>query len=161
VNVKPLIDFISQSPAQTALAGEHLGAACEGGEVVWLSGDLGAGKTVFAQGMARGLGIEAAVNSPTFTVLKEYRGRLRFNHFDFYRLSGQARNVWEEFSEYRRSDAVCVVEWGEHGQEFLGEDYLRVSLQHVSATKRSIQFTARGAAYGDVSRRFQALAFRG
>ncbi len=160
MNVKPLIDFISQSPAQTALAGEHLGVACKGGEVVWLSGELGAGKTVFAQGMARGLGVEAPVNSPTFTVLKEYRGRLRFYHFDFYRLAGQARDVWAEFSEYRASDAVCVVEWGEHGQEFLGEEYLKVSIRHISATKRAIQLPARGALYADVSRRFQSVAFR-
>jgi len=160
VNLKSPIDFISQSPVQTALAGEHLGAACQGGEVVWLSGDLGAGKTVLAQGMARGLGVQAEVNSPTFTVLKEYTGRLVFNHFDFYRLDGQARDPWAEFSDYRRPDAVCVVEWGEHGRDFLEDSYLKVSLRLISATKRSIQIIAQGDAYDEVLRRFQALAFR-
>ena len=159
--MKSLIDFISQSPAQTALAGEHLGAACTGGEVVWLSGDLGAGKTVLAQGMARGLGVTAAVNSPTFTVLKEYTGRLGFNHFDFYRLDGQARDPWAEFSDYQLPEAVCVVEWGEHGRDFLGDTYLKVSLRLISATKRSIQMMARGAAHEELLHRFQALAFRG
>lgn len=155
-----LIDFISQSPSQTLLAGEHLGAACEGGEVVWLSGALGAGKTVLAQGIARGLGVDGPVTSPTFTVLKEYQGRLALHHFDFYRLEDQIRDVWAEFADYQRPDAVCVVEWAEHGQEFLGEQYLRVALRHVSASKRAVQVAARGACYGQLLRRFQSLAFR-
>jgi tRNA threonylcarbamoyladenosine biosynthesis protein TsaE len=154
------IDFISQSAEQTRLAGEHLGAACRGGEVFWLSGLLGAGKTVLTQGIARGLGIEKTVTSPTFTVLKEYAGRLNLYHFDFYRLETQTRDPWAEFSDYLQPDAVCVVEWAEHGEEFLGERYLRVNLRYISSGKRAIQLTAHGTEYHELLRRFQTMAFR-
>lgn len=160
MQTKPLLDFISQSPEQTALAGEHLGAVCEGGEVLLLSGALGAGKTVLAQGIARGLGVRVTVTSPTFTVLKEYQGRLALNHFDFYRLENQIRDAEEEFAEYRRPDAVCVVEWAEHAPSFMPAEHLRIALRFVSASKRSVQLIPRGARYEALVRRFQALAFR-
>jgi tRNA threonylcarbamoyladenosine biosynthesis protein TsaE len=160
MTVKSSIDFISQSPEQTLLAGEHVGTACRGGEVLWLSGPLGAGKTVFTQGLARGLGIKKTVTSPTFTILKEYSGRLRLHHFDFYRLETQTRDPLAEFEEYLRPDAVCVVEWAEHGSELLGEHYLRVNLRYVSQGKRAIQLLAYGSEYEDLARRFQSEAFR-
>ncbi|MGH2388772.1 MAG: tRNA (adenosine(37)-N6)-threonylcarbamoyltransferase complex ATPase subunit type 1 TsaE [Chloroflexota bacterium] len=160
MSVKSPIDFISQSPEQTLLTGEHLGAACRGGEIVWLSGALGAGKTVLTQGIARGLEIEKTVTSPTFTVLKEYAGRLNLFHFDFYRLETQTRDPWAEFSDYLRSDAVCVVEWAEHGLAFLGESYLRVNLRYISFGKRAIQLVAHGNEYDELLHRFQSMAFR-
>jgi tRNA threonylcarbamoyladenosine biosynthesis protein TsaE len=157
---KPALDFISQSPEQTLLAGEHLGAVCEGGEVLWLSGALGSGKTVFAQGVAKGLGIVEQVTSPTFTVLKEYRGRLSLFHFDFYRFEGQARDAVMEFEEYQRPDSVCVVEWAEHAIDFLPHEHLRIAIRLVSPSKRSIQVYAHGSRYESLLQRFQALAFR-
>jgi tRNA threonylcarbamoyladenosine biosynthesis protein TsaE len=157
---KAILDFISQSPEQTLLAGEHLGTVCEGGEVIWLSGPLGSGKTVLARGIARGLGIEGAVTSPTFTILKEYRGRLALHHFDFYRLEGQERDAEAEFAEYRRRDAVCVVEWAEHAPGFIPDEHLRISLRFVSQSKRAVQMVPQGADYEALIRRFQALAFR-
>ena len=160
MSVKSPLDFISQSPEQTLLAGEHLGAACRGGEVVWLSGALGAGKTVLTQGLARGLGIAQTVTSPTFTVLKEYSGRLRLYHFDFYRLDTQTRDPLAEFSDYLSAGAVCVVEWAEHGRELLGERYLRVNLRYISVGKRAIQLLGYGDEYEDLLCRFQSMAFR-
>jgi tRNA threonylcarbamoyladenosine biosynthesis protein TsaE len=160
MSIKPLLDFISQSPEQTLLAGEHLGSVCEGGEVIWLAGALGAGKTVLAQGIALGLGVQGQVTSPTFTLLKEYWGSLKFNHFDFYRLDGQVRDAETEFAEYQQPDAVCVVEWAEHAAAFLPDDYLRITLRYVSPSKRAIQLAAFGHAYENLLRRFQALAFR-
>jgi tRNA threonylcarbamoyladenosine biosynthesis protein TsaE len=157
---KPSVDFISQSPEQTHLAGEHLGSVCKGGEVVCLSGVLGSGKTALAQGIARGLGIVEYVTSPTFTVLKEYRGRLNFFHFDFYRFEKQARAADIEFGEYLRRDAVCVVEWAEHAAEFLPEEHLLVKMRLVSQSKRAIQVFAHGSRYDDLIQRFHSLAFR-
>jgi tRNA threonylcarbamoyladenosine biosynthesis protein TsaE len=157
---KAILDFISQSQEQTLLAGEHLGTVCEGGEVIWLSGPLGSGKTVVAQGIARGLGVAATVTSPTFTILKEYRGRLALHHFDFYRLEGQERDAEAEFAEYRRPDAVCVVEWAEHAPAFIPDEHLRISLRFVSQSKRAVQMVPRGEYYEALVRRFQALAFR-
>ena len=158
--VKSLLDFISQSPEQTALTGELLGSVCEGGEVLWLEGPLGAGKTVLAQGIARSLGIAEPVTSPTFTVLKEYQGRLALCHFDFYRLAGMERSPELEFAEYQSPDAVCVVEWAEHAPDFLPEEYLRLQLRFVSQTKRAVALMPYGARYEALSRRFQAVAFR-
>jgi tRNA threonylcarbamoyladenosine biosynthesis protein TsaE len=160
IQTRSALDFISQSPEQTLLAGEHLGAVCEGGEVIWLSGALGAGKTVLAQGVARGLGITALVTSPTFTVLKEYRGRLNLHHFDFYRLEHQDRDAVAEFIEYQRPDAVCVVEWAEHAVEFIPDTFLRVAMRAISPSKRSIQVLTQGDRYDALVQRFQALAFR-
>src|SRR5437879_119765 len=123
---KPVLDFISQSPEQTFLTGEHLGSVCEGGEVLWLIGALGSGKTVLAQGLAKGLGIVTPVTSPTFTVLKEYRGRFNFFHFDFYRFEGQARDADWEFADYLRNDSVCAIEWAEHAINFMPPEHLQV-----------------------------------
>src|SRR5579859_1515897 len=155
LQTRSVLDFISQSPEQTLLAGEHLGTVCEGDEVVWLSGALGAGKTVLAQGVARGLGITALVTSPTFTVLKEYRGRLNLHHFDFYRLEHQDRDSVAEFIEYQRPDAVCVVEWAEHAVEFIPDSHLRVTMRPISPSKRAIQLAAQGTQCDTLVQRFQ------
>ena len=157
---KPLLDFISQSPEQTLLAGELLGSVCEGGEVFWLEGPLGSGKTALTKGIARGLGVTAPVTSPTFTLLKEYTGRLALYHFDFYRLEGTGTAAEIEFAEYLAPDAVCVVEWAERALEFLPEDHLRIQLRFVSPTKRALVFFPQGPRYEELSRRFHALAFR-
>jgi len=158
--VKPHLDFISHSPEQTHITGELLGGVCQGGEVIWLEGPLGAGKTVLAQGIARGLGVEEAVTSPTFMLLKEYSGRLPFNHFDFYRLEGSERNISLEFAEYQDSRAVCVVEWAEYAPGFLPDQYLHLQLRYVSATKRAVVLLPVGTRYETLLRQFQAVAFR-
>jgi tRNA threonylcarbamoyladenosine biosynthesis protein TsaE len=160
MTVKPLLDFVSHSPEQTARIGEVLGSVCEGGEVFWLEGPMGAGKTVLTQGIARGLGIADSVTSPTFTLLKEYQGRLALHHFDFYRLEGMERQPAWEFADYQTSDAVCVVEWAEHALEFLPDEYLRLQLRYISPTKRAAVFMPHGARYEALIRQFQAIAFR-
>jgi tRNA threonylcarbamoyladenosine biosynthesis protein TsaE len=157
---KSAVDFISQSPEQTHLVGEHLGSVCQGGEVVCLSGALGCGKTALAQGIGRGLGVTASVTSPTFTVLKEYTGRLNLYHFDFYRFEQQIRAADVEFGEYLRDDAVCVVEWAEHAVEFLPDAHLLVRMRMVSPSKRAIQFVPQGLRYEELVQRFHSLAFR-
>jgi tRNA threonylcarbamoyladenosine biosynthesis protein TsaE len=157
---KPILDFISQSPDQTVLAGELLGQACEGGEVIRLEGPLGAGKTVLAQGIARGLGITVPVTSPTFTLLKEYQGRLTLYHFDFYRLQESDRNAEREFAEYFQPDAVCVIEWAEYAHGFLPEEHLHLSMRYISTTKRALVLTPHGAVHEALVRRFREAAFR-
>ena len=91
------------SPEETSQVGRLLGDVCQGGETILLEGDLGAGKTTFTQGLAAGLGVDAAVVSPTFIILREYDGRLPLYHFDFYRLEGTGRAVDLEFDEYLRA----------------------------------------------------------
>lgn len=157
---KARLDFISHNVEQTALTGDLLGDLCTGGEVIRLEGVLGAGKTVLAQGIAKGLGVIEAVTSPTFTLLKEYRGRLVLNHFDFYRLEGDARTPELEFEDYQGEGAVCVIEWAEHAPAFLPEEHLHVELRPVSPTKRAVVLIGHGDRYEDLVRRFRAIAFR-
>jgi len=112
--------FISHSPAETEALGEKLGRAAERGLVLALSGDLGAGKTQFVKGLARGLGISARVHSPTFTLVNEYGGgRLKLFHLDLYRLETPAQILSAGIEEFLSPDGVAVIEWAE--RLFAGE----------------------------------------
>jgi len=105
---------ISPSPADTIAHGHALAATLRRGDVLALSGDLGAGKTHFVKGLAAGLGAPASVTSPTFTLLHEYRGgRLPLYHFDFYRLDHADEALRIGLDEYLFGDGVCVIEWAE------------------------------------------------
>jgi tRNA threonylcarbamoyladenosine biosynthesis protein TsaE len=106
--------FISHSPAETGSLGERWGRAAQRGLVIGLSGDLGAGKTQFVKGIARGLGITARVHSPTFTLVNEYGGgRLRLFHLDLYRLETRGQMVSAGLEEFLQPDGVTVIEWAE------------------------------------------------
>ncbi len=107
-------EFITHSPEETFALAKSIGEQLKGGETVLLSGELGAGKTVFAKGLAAGLGIEPAeVTSPTFTLINAHDGRLRFYHVDLYRLDdGAHRNLGLE-EIFDDEKAVSVIEWAE------------------------------------------------
>lgn len=106
--------FVSHSREDTIALGELIGAGAPGGAVIAFRGDLGAGKTTLSKGIARGLGIEEEVTSPTYTIVSEYRGRLALYHIDAYRLSGEA-----DFAEIGGREileapgSLCLVEWSE------------------------------------------------
>ena len=105
---------ISHSPAETIALARTLAAALRRGDVLALSGDLGAGKTHFVKGLAAGLGTAASVTSPTFTLLHEYPGgRLPLYHFDFYRLDAADEALKIGLDEYLDGDGACVIEWAE------------------------------------------------
>lgn len=140
--------YETNSPEETfALAG-RLGKQAEPGTVYTLTGDLGVGKTVFAQGMASGLGIEETVSSPTFTIIQVYDGgRLPFYHFDVYRIGDPEEMDEIGYEDYFYGDGVCLVEWAELIEELLpkmrthiviekdlekGPDYRRITLQEVT-----------------------------
>jgi len=112
--------FISHSPEETAALGEQWGRDAAPGWVIGLSGDLGAGKTQFVKGLARGLGITARVHSPTFALVNEYPGgRLPLAHLDLYRLDTPEQILAAGLEEYlRRPNAVTVVEWCDRWPEF-------------------------------------------
>jgi tRNA threonylcarbamoyladenosine biosynthesis protein TsaE len=106
--------FISHSPAETEALGEKFGRAAQSGFVFALSGDLGAGKTQFVKGLARGLGISARVHSPTFTLVNEYGGgRLKLFHLDLYRLETPSQILSAGVEEFLTPDGVSVIEWAE------------------------------------------------
>ncbi len=108
--------LVSRSLAETHRLGALLGELLVSGDVILLQGALGAGKTAFTQGIARGLGVTSTVNSPTFTILKEYVGRLSLYHFDLYRIETPEEVSALGFEDYFGGDGVSVVEWAERGE---------------------------------------------
>lgn len=117
------------SPEETHAAGRRVAQELEPGTVICLVGDLGAGKTVFAQGIAEGLGIGEPVCSPTFTLIQEYGGgRLPLYHFDVYRIDGPWDMDDLGYEEYFYGDGVCLVEWGSLIEELLPENTIYVNI---------------------------------
>jgi tRNA threonylcarbamoyladenosine biosynthesis protein TsaE len=149
-DVAPVM-LTSASVERTHALGRALGELARAGDVVLLEGELGAGKTAFTQGIGQGLGVAATINSPTFTILKEYEGRLPLYHFDFYRLDEPDELYELGFEDYFRGGGVCVVEWAERG-EFKDDeepvwdgDWLRVALSITGEDERTLACTAEGA----------------
>ena len=139
----------TRSAAETELLGECLGRVLEAGDVVTLSGDLGAGKTRFAQGVASGLGVDRAhpVTSPSYTILNEHQGRLPLYHFDFYRFGTGADLRDLGFEEYLAGAGVCLAEWPERLAGGFAEEYLEISIDVVGDETRKITVTHHGVAY--------------
>lgn len=132
----------TDSPEQTRELGERLGGLLRPGDVAALAGGLGAGKTVFVSGLARGLGVEdeRLVTSPTFVILHEYPGRISLYHFDLYRLE-RIQDVWDlGYEEYFEGRGVCAVEWAEKFPELFGPATLWVGLARTGETTRTIEF---------------------
>lgn len=103
--------YISKSVEDTYALAEKLAKRLKGGEVILLNGNLGAGKTTFTKGLAKALGVEEVVTSPTFTFMKEYKGRLSLYHFDMYRVEDEDELYELGLSDYLYMDGVCVIEW--------------------------------------------------
>ena len=124
------MEYCSNSVAETEALGEELARRLEPGAVVAFSGDLGAGKTAFVRGMARGLGIGERVTSPTFTIVNEYEGgRLPLFHFDMYRL-GSADELYDiGWEDYLVRGGVCAVEWSENIRKALEEGCILVDIR--------------------------------
>lgn len=123
------MEWITHSPAETEALGARLAEALDAGRVVAFTGDLGAGKTAFVSGMARALGVEERVTSPTFTIVNEYEGgRLPLFHFDMYRLGGADELFHIGWEDYLARGGICAVEWSENVAEALEPDAVRVSI---------------------------------
>jgi tRNA threonylcarbamoyladenosine biosynthesis protein TsaE len=119
----------SFSMEDTFLLGVKLGENAKQGEIYCLSGDLGVGKTVFTQGFAKGLGIDEAVNSPTFTIIQQYMGRLPLYHFDVYRISDIDEMEEIGYMDYFYGEGVCLVEWAELIEELLPPDRITIQIK--------------------------------
>ena len=120
----------TRSPEETFRLGRKLGEAAVPGQVFTLSGDLGTGKTVFTQGLAKGLGIEEPVNSPTFTIVQVYdEGRLPIYHFDVYRIGDIEEMEEVGFEDYIMGDGVSLIEWAELIREILPEKRTAVRIE--------------------------------
>lgn len=124
------MDYLSNSVEETEALGAELAGRLEPGDVVAFTGDLGAGKTAFVRGLARGLGIPDRVTSPTFTIVNEYEGgRLPLFHFDLYRLASSDELFEIGWEDYLRRGGVCAVEWSENAAGALERDTVRVDLR--------------------------------
>ncbi len=141
------IQLRSESLEKTLEWGSALGVLLQPGDVVLLSGDLGAGKTHFSKGIVKGMGIENEVTSPTFNILVQYEnaeGTLVFNHFDLYRLEAEEELDDIDYFGHLEEDAVQVVEWGNKFTGALPEDYLNIDFMVVDAHERILQVDAHG-----------------
>lgn len=124
------MEYISNSPQETEALGADLAAKLSPGDVVAFTGDLGAGKTAFTRGLARGLGIQERVTSPTFTIVNEYEGgRLPLFHFDMYRLSSSDELFDIGWEDYLARGGVCAVEWSEIIDDALESGVIRVDIR--------------------------------
>ncbi len=149
------LDIISHSSAQTQRLGARLGELLQGGELILLDGQLGTGKTTFTQGLAQGLGITEIVNSPTFTLLKEYASQPPLYHFDLYRLDNPEEIVDLGFEDYFYGSGVCVVEWADKAEALWPTEHVRIRMKMMSETKRGLLFSATSARYSELLRQFQ------
>lgn len=180
------LDIISHSSGQTQRLGMRLGELLNGGELILLEGQLGTGKTTFTQGIARGMGIDEVISSPTFTLLKEYEGHplsqtVRATepqlekgqqpkrspvplgpalfHFDLYRLDDPEEIFDLGFEDYFFGSGVSVVEWANKADKLWPHDHLRIRLKVLSETKRGLLFTGFGSSYCLLLQQFQKNAY--
>ena len=121
--------YDSQSAAQTAAIAEEFAQGLESGDVICMRGGLGAGKTVFVQGLARGLGIKEIPGSPTFTIMNCYEGKYPFYHFDVYRIQDPDEMYEIGYEEYVGGDGICVIEWAELIEEILPQKRYEITIE--------------------------------
>jgi len=134
--------FLSRSPEETERVAARLAARLRPGDLVALSGDLGAGKTTFVRGAARELGVQEAVTSPTFTIGHRYRGRVDVSHLDLYRLESFDDADWGALEPYL-DDAIAFVEWPEVAAAWLPPPRVGVRLTHATEGGRAIEAESR------------------
>ncbi|HOE83710.1 MAG TPA: tRNA (adenosine(37)-N6)-threonylcarbamoyltransferase complex ATPase subunit type 1 TsaE [Sphaerochaeta sp.] len=130
--------FVSTSALETTAYGERIAAHLKGGEVIALIGGLGAGKTTLAKGIARGLGVEDEVVSPSFTLIQQYEGRLALTHIDLYRLDGSEEFEMIGGEEFLYTDGVTLIEWAEKIGDLLPKDLKKITIAIEENLDRTI-----------------------
>lgn len=141
--------FNSNSAEQTMSFAKTLAQKLDKGTVITLEGDLGAGKTTFTKGLAQGLGVTRTVNSPTFTIIKEYTdGKLPLYHMDVYRLEESDEDLG--FDEYFHGAGISVVEWAKFIEDMLPAEILKININYVNDTDRKIILEPVGERYLDL-----------
>ena len=138
--------YLSHSEDETQKIGFEVAEKIKKGDVISLTGSLGAGKTVFAKGFAKQLGIEEAIVSPTFTLVQEYDGRMKMYHLDLYRLSGEDEFESMGGEDFLYSDGVTLIEWSEKIESMLPDDTIYVKITINEDLTRTIEIT--GGIYG-------------
>jgi len=148
VAAQPLT-VVSHSLEETQQLGATLGEQLEGGELICLEGELGAGKTSLIQAIGRALGVTEPLTSPTFTLVNEHTGRtLTIYHVDLYRLNSTQEIVQAGIETYFYRDGICLIEWAEKAMELLPPEHLYITLLHAGDDTRRISIQARGDSHG-------------
>ena len=133
--------YLSHSEDETQKIGYEVAEKIKKGDVISLTGSLGAGKTVFAKGFAKQLGIDEAIVSPTFTLVQEYDGRMKMYHLDLYRLSGEDEFESMGGEDFLYSDGVTLIEWSEKIESMLPDDTIYVKITINEDLTRTIEIT--------------------
>ncbi|WP_026569146.1 tRNA (adenosine(37)-N6)-threonylcarbamoyltransferase complex ATPase subunit type 1 TsaE [Sediminibacillus terrae] len=136
------LTITTQTEAETRKVGERLALLLKPNDVLTLEGDLGAGKTTFTKGLGAGLGVRRTINSPTFTIVKEYTGELPLYHMDVYRLEDSDEDIG--FDEYFHGGGVTVIEWAHYIADFLPDHRLDIDIRLNEQQEREITFYPRG-----------------
>ncbi|WP_096186821.1 tRNA (adenosine(37)-N6)-threonylcarbamoyltransferase complex ATPase subunit type 1 TsaE [Evansella halocellulosilytica] len=142
--------FLSHSEQETWDLAKKIAFHLQPGDVVTLEGDLGAGKTSFTKGLAKGLGVERNVNSPTFTIMKEYEGRLPLYHMDAYRLEDEMEDLG--LGDYFEGQGITVVEWPSMIEEQLPDERLEIIMKHQGETERQLTFFTHGERFENLGK---------
>jgi len=155
-------EFFSRSAEQTQRLGMRLGSLVKPGDLICLSGDLGSGKTTLVQGIARGWGSVDQVTSPTFVLVNVYRRSdgMQMNHLDAYRLENAAEGEELDIDELL-DDKPLMVEWPEHIQPALPEDYLLIKMTWMADEQRGMVITAKGQRYNEMLKQFKLMVLGG
>ena len=137
--------FNVENSEQTIKVGYALGSLLNASDVVLLEGDLSAGKTTFTKGIGQALGVTRVINSPTFTIVKTYSGRVNLYHMDLYRLDGLGNDL--DLYEYFEGDGICVVEWPHQVDDLLPDEYVSVNITRTGQNTREIKIEGIGEKY--------------
>lgn len=138
------MDTHTSSPDETRQLARELSALLKAGDVISLTGDLGAGKTCFVQGLAEALGIEEHITSPTFTILKPYKGSIPLYHFDLYRLDTLEEMTDIGLMDYLPGDGVTVLEWGDKAGTLLPAERLDIDFSYEGESDRLVRLCPKG-----------------
>lgn len=133
------MDFFVKNIEQTMTIGRQIGKLANPGDVICLIGDLGTGKTHLTKGIAEGLDIHEHITSPTFNIVNEYDGKLKFYHFDVYRVNDPDEIAAIGFDEYIFSDGVSVIEWANYIEELIPDEHLTITIEKVNNENENLR----------------------
>lgn len=154
-----MLKIISKSAEQTYKLGEYLGKVLQQGDIICLTGDLGAGKTAFTKGIGIGLDIKEFITSPTYTIINEYDGRISLFHFDVYRLEGVEEMYELGYEEYFFGDGAVVIEWADIVKDIIPQERMWITiLRGMEEDTREIMFDASGERYQKLIKELEQYA---
>ncbi len=136
------LEIISHRPIETQQLGTDIARLVMPGDILLLIGNLGAGKTCLTQGIARGLGVEEYVTSPSFVLIHQFQGRLPLYHIDLYRLNLPQEVVDLGLDDYLYGKGICVIEWAEKGLSLMPPEYMLIKIDYLNDTERILMFEA-------------------